>query len=658
MSDKGGSDLDVFKSLRKSHPQHHQTLVGVAAAPPPGVPDPNHAPPPPPSLRAAPAPGEGNEFSIEADMKEVQPLDDIEEVDAIGEGEFGFRDDETTNVFSLPAQPTRTAYAPDENPYQYSEPAWSPAAPITAPKDYAAPKDYIAPAYPASPSLPAPPPAPSFPGHAYQQPGMNAPPPQSFPPAGAYPGSPSYPPAPPPAPPQVSIGDWEDEDDKTTVYTRENMRHPGFSMLGTAVPAPSVVPGAPPPPMSRPSAPIPMQPTPAVPLPRPSPLPRDVYPPASVPPTTSGSRTSWLVGGTVVLALLGALIYTLLPRSGNLVVTVAGPGNKPLDKVEVIVDDKLVCSASPCTVADLSAGTHLVRARAAGYQATADTAVPITGGQDAVHNVKLDPDKGTGVTVTGVGPGLTLWIDGKEIGTLPQEVNDLAPGSHRLKVTGEAYVPHEETVDVPANELLSVGPLKLQVAKGLARIMPGDNAQGARIVLETGTDRKAIPRLPINLQVDTSKTHVLVATKAGFEEYRQELTFPDGEPERMFTVALQPGESEEVVEEPAAEVASAPARRSVSRAPSRPARAPARAPAPAPAPDPAPASASATGTLNINAVPRASVILDGKPIGSTPKIGVSVSAGNHSVIFVKDGERVTKSVTVQGGGSATVVHRF
>src|SRR5690606_41095051 len=85
---------------------------------------------------------------------------------------------------------------------------------------------------------------------------------------------------------------------------------------------------------------------------------------------------------------------------------------------------------------------------------------------------------------------------------------------------------------------------------------------------------------------------------------------------------------------------------------------PARAPAPAPAPVPAPASASATGTLNINAVPRASVILDGKPIGSTPKIGVSVSAGNHSVIFVKDGERVTKSVTVQGGGSATVVHRF
>src|SRR5690606_27215900 len=157
MSDKGGSDLDVFKSLRKSHPQHHQTLVGVAAAPPPGVPDPNHAPPPPPSLRAAPAPGEGNEFSIEADMKEVQPLDDIEEDDAIGEGESGFPDDETTNVFSLPAQPTRTAYAPDENPYQYSEPAWSPAAPITAPKDYAAPKDYIAPAYPASPSLPAPP---------------------------------------------------------------------------------------------------------------------------------------------------------------------------------------------------------------------------------------------------------------------------------------------------------------------------------------------------------------------------------------------------------------------------------------------------------------------------------------------------------------------
>src|SRR5690606_25783123 len=153
----------------------------------------------------------------------------------------------------------------------------------------------------------------------------------------------SAPPPPPPAPPQASVGDWDDEDDKTTVYSRESGHMPTFGMLNPRIPAPSVVPGAPPPPMSRPSAPIPMQPSPSVPLPRPSPLPSDVYPPPSVPPATASSKLGLYLGGGLALALLVALVYVLLPRSGTLVVTVAGPGGKPIDNVEVLVDGKVVC---------------------------------------------------------------------------------------------------------------------------------------------------------------------------------------------------------------------------------------------------------------------------------------------------------------------------
>jgi hypothetical protein len=53
-----------------------------------------------------------------------------------------------------------------------------------------------------------------------------------------------------------------------------------------------------------------------------------------------------------------------------------------------------------------------------------------------------------------------------------------------------------------------------------------------------------------------------------------------------------------------------------------------------------------------------SVILDGRPVGTTPKIGVKVSAGSHSVVFVKDGQRKTQSVTVGAGQTKTVVVRF
>ncbi len=665
MRDKGGSDLDVFNSLTKGGPASRgQTGVSHSAAP-------DHhgaAPPPPPSLRdphyddhLAELSGEEelDEAYLDAPHLEVSELGDIEEVDAIGEGEFGFREDENTNVFSLPQ--TVQAPSPGENAYQYSEPAWSPAAPPYAPppQAFAAPGAYPSSfggssANPLTSPLPVSglPPTPAFNG-AF---------PSVLPTAVALPVPPppgslaprphtSAPPPPPPAPPQSSIGDWDDEDDKTTVYSRESGHMPTFGTLNPRIPAPSVVPGAPPPPMSRPSAPIPMQPTPSVPLPRPSPLPTDVLPPASVPPATAGSKLGLYLGGGLALALLAALVYVLMPRSGTLVVTVAGPGNKPLDHVEVLVDGKVVCQASPCTLSDVASGTHLVRARATGYQSTADTAVPVTGGQDAVHNVKLDPAEGTGVKVTAVGSGLRLWLDGKEIGSLPQELTDLEPGTHQLKLVGDAFHPLEQTVEVVQNEVTHIGPLKPKVAKGLARILQGPNADEARIVLETGGERKAITRLPLHLQIDTSKPHVLIASKAGFAEYRKELTFDDGEAERTFEVSLvataDPGTAI-----PDTEVA-APA--ALPRA-AAPTPAP-RAAAPAPAPRPAPA-ASGGGTLNINAIPKASVILDGRPLGITPKVGITVSAGPHTVILVKDGQRVTKSVNVKPGATSTVVHRF
>jgi serine/threonine-protein kinase len=60
----------------------------------------------------------------------------------------------------------------------------------------------------------------------------------------------------------------------------------------------------------------------------------------------------------------------------------------------------------------------------------------------------------------------------------------------------------------------------------------------------------------------------------------------------------------------------------------------------------------------LNSIPASKVILDGRPLGDTPKVGVSVSPGSHTVLFVRDGERQAKSVTVGPGEKKTVVHRF
>lgn len=65
------------------------------------------------------------------------------------------------------------------------------------------------------------------------------------------------------------------------------------------------------------------------------------------------------------------------------------------------------------------------------------------------------------------------------------------------------------------------------------------------------------------------------------------------------------------------------------------------------------------GTLNINSIPMANVVLDGRPMGSTPLIGLKVSAGPHSVVFIHpEHGRKASGTTVKAGGSATVAVRF
>ncbi len=439
-----------------------------------------------------------------------------------------------------------------------------------------------------------------------------------------------------------SGSDW-DEEDKTEIYDKDAGREAARKLLGTTTPKTQAVPDAPPPPMSRPSAPVPSPPkttqrrapvvTPAV----------ATLEPKSVPPGPTPNRTPLMVAAIVAVGLVAALFFFLRPSTGGLVVTVAGPGNKPIDNVQVLINGQVRCESSPCRLEDLKADTYLVTAKAEGYQDTAELAVQVTGGQDAVHNIPMLKASGTGIRVKAEGTGLRLFIDDREVGPLPQELKDLSPGDHKLKVAGEHFETWEETVTVKADEMQTIGPLKLKVVKGLAMIKDGGNAEGARVVLQSGEDRRSLPTLPINLHIDTSKPHSLIATKKGFETFKEDLTFEDGQAERTFEIKLEPeGEDSEEAgkEQAAASAPKQPARRSTNRP-----KAPARAKA-------------GKATLSFNSIPASKIILDGRPLGMTPRVGVSVTAGSHTVVFLHKGQRKAKSVSVNAGETKTVIHRF
>jgi hypothetical protein len=67
----------------------------------------------------------------------------------------------------------------------------------------------------------------------------------------------------------------------------------------------------------------------------------------------------------------------------------------------------------------------------------------------------------------------------------------------------------------------------------------------------------------------------------------------------------------------------------------------------------------ATGKLNVNSIPAASVVVDGRPRGQTPIMGLRLRPGPHSVVFVfPNGKRASRGVTVRAGSTAVAAARL
>lgn len=469
--------------------------------------------------------------------------------------------------------------------------------------------------------------------------------------------------------------DWDDEDEKTAVFDKvtedasrsllqsglppaagapaasASGRLGGSTQLlsssgGTAsVPPPSRAPTPPPPAVTLPAA------APAAFV---APAPASVAAPSVPPPAAAGNRTALIaVMALLLVGVIGGVVLLLLPKKGSLVVTVANPSGEPVSSVEILVDGKVACSATPCRVTDLEAGSKFVSVRVPGFSVP-DTAVAVKGGEESVFNAILTATSsaptaaaaGTGLRVSAEGTGLELTVDGKKIGPLPQELKDLTPGEHTLRIAGnDRFEVYEKKVTVTAGQIETIGPLKLKVLKGLAHIKAGEGADGAKIMLVSGNDRRPITTLPLKVDIPADKTYSLVATRPGYDDYKEDITFNDGEAERTFEVTLNkkgqaPAATKTQPQAPAGGTTTKP-----GTTPDKPAT--------------APATASGMGTLNINSIPVSNVILDGKPLGTTPKTGLSVSAGNHTVVFVHpEHGRKARSVKVEAGKSATAAVRF
>ncbi len=389
---------------------------------------------------------------------------------------------------------------------------------------------------------------------------------------------------------------------------------------------------------------------------------RPTLPLTALEPTASHDRGSkrmalGIAVATAVITATAASAFLLVRRPGTLQVEVRDPKGTTVAVAEVYVDGKKVCESSPCIVRDLEAGPRSVRVVANGFANEEPTTVDVGSGTITTLPVSLRAAQGTLIAASDQ-PGLRVFVDGTERGPLPARLTDIAPGSHEIRIAGgDRYKPLEKTVDAKAGEPIDLGNVRLTVIRG--KITVSLKTDGASITLIPNDDTSKAKVLdgpfPRAIEVETqSGTWKLVAKKKGLPDFVAPLDFSDGIAEKNLDVVLKEKDKDAKAE---------------------PAPTPAPAPGPTPAPtkpEPAPkpestddggdkasadkgsADKGGTGFLNINSLPVSRILVDGQPMGETPKTGVQVSAGTHTITFINpDLPKKSISVTVKAGETKT-----
>jgi serine/threonine-protein kinase len=206
-------------------------------------------------------------------------------------------------------------------------------------------------------------------------------------------------------------------------------------------------------------------------------------------------------------------------------------------------------------------------------------------------------------------------------------------------------------------------------------------------------DGKTIRKFPATFDLNAKEPHQLTASLRGFETLEHAIAFSAEQPEQELAIELERPGAKAKAE---AEAASAPPAQQAPASDSAAARSakeasPQEQPelvasktptAPSdghksifnttiastakestpkeasPEPESAPAAA-AFGTLNINSIPSTTVIVNGKTLGRTPRMGLKVKPGTQSIVFIHpDKGKKQTMVDVPAGDTKTVAVRF
>lgn len=421
----------------------------------------------------------------------------------------------------------------------------------------------------------------------------------------------------------------------------------------------------------------------AVPFGSSSPAPYFAEPPSARPPYVAppagpshAAKVGAICGAASLVLSLGIGMLLLVPRRGTLRIELersqrevigAGSPRGGAERAEVFIDGQKVCDVAPCIVTDLRPGPKTIRLIGPGIPGGATVATAtVEAGRERLALVSMGGEapvpavSGSGeLHVASAQTGVRVSVDGVDRGALPLDMKGVVAGLHRLRFDGgERYAPLEREVEVGAGRSVELDPVRLKLLRG--RITIDDAPTDARVVLVRSTpptsERVLSGPWPMSVEVDAVHWRV-IASRKGESDATQDVSFDDGESDKRVRLELKGAEKKPATVAASEPEPSRPAPRSTPReAPASPPRAAVHATPPEP---PAAPSTRGSGTLSMNSLPLSKVLLDGRPLGSTPKVDVSVPAGTHTVTFVHpELGRKSVTVTVRVGESASASVRF
>ena len=294
----------------------------------------------------------------------------------------------------------------------------------------------------------------------------------------------------------------------------------------------------------------------------------------------SGSRRSgrfkWIVAGVAVLAVATAGLFaarrSLSPAAVPVTTGTVSVNTEPAG-AEVLIDGTSR-GRSPIRLS-LAAGAHTLVVRGAGEPRTIP--ITITAGAEVSQYLEL-PKSAPGfgqLQVRSEPAGARISIDGTPVGKTPLTIVEIAPGEHSITLESDVTsVTQKVTIEagVPASLMVPMAAQAGTVATGWVSVsapLVVDLRENGKLLGNSGIDRIMLPSGRHDIE--------LVNEVIGYRELRSVLVSPGRV--AAITVTLP------------------------------------------------------KGTVSLNAIPWASVTIDGESVGDTPIGNLQLSAGQHEVVF-------------------------